>query len=328
MQILYIVHLLETIHPLADDAAAGVDRSVAERIVDRILIVHDAVGDGVKVYIFSIPVAFVLGHDQLGVVGPGIEFERTVVNQVCRVGTEGVAVLLNDVLTLWHHDTGIGQGQEVWGRLLQGEDQGLLVGSFNAQFGNIHLTSQNSLAVLQAGQQVGVWRTNFWGHNSSDSVSVILSGYRLAVAPGVVTQMEGPDIAGLVGFPGLSAGAFTDVLAIFLCQSGQRLHNVGQDGGAVGVVADYAVQSGWLSRQVTVKVLFLVQHVAVDGLLLCCGILAAAGGSFLAAASCQRKHHRACQQNRQDSFDFHDNFSFRAYQTLLFYTASSLKPCN
>ena len=98
---------------------------------------------------------------------------------------------------------------------------------------------------------------------------------------------------------------------------------------AVGIVADYAVQSGWLTAEVAVKVLFLVQHVAVDGLLLCCGSAFTVGrGFFLAAASCQRKHHRACQQNRQDSFDFHDNFSFRAYQTLLFYTASSLKPCN
>ena len=311
MQVLYIVHRFELLHPFRCTASAGVDRAVGEGVEDGVLIIHDFVVDGLQVYIVLIPVLVVLYQNQLGVVHPAFQFEWTVVNQVGSLCTVAFAVLLHDVLTLWHHNTGVGQGQEVWGWLFEGKFNRLVIDCFYTQLRWVHLACQNCVCVFNTGDEVGVWRTGFRGQGSYDGVNIVLCFNRLTVAPVVVTKMEGPYGTIFIGFPGFSACAFTNVFAIFFSQSGQWLHGVGQHAAAVLVVTNNAVKGGRFAADVAVEVLLCIQHVAVDGLLLCAW-LSSAFLFALAAASSHRKHHRTCQHNCQDSFDFHDCFSFRA----------------
>ena len=316
VDIIYIFHSFKFLHPFWSTATTGVDGTVCEGVEDGVLIVHDLVVDGLQVYIFCIPVLIVFNEDQFRVVGPGFEFEWTIVYHVGSFCTIAFTVLFYDVLTLWHHNTGIGQSQEVWGWAFQSEFDCFVVNCFYAQFGRVHLACQNCVCIFNTGQQPGVWRTGFWCQNTGDCINIVVCCYRLSIAPFVVAQMEGPNSTIFVGFPRLSSSAFTNVLAVFFSQSGQWFHSIGQNAGAVSVVTCYAVQSGWLTAQITIKVLFCIQNITIDGFLFtsrfssCC---------FFAAASCHGKHHCACHHNCQDFLQFHDNFSFRAYQTLSYF---------
>ena len=311
MNVLNFFHCTKFFHPLRCTASAGVDRTVGEGVEDGVLIIHDFVVDGLQIYAVFIPVRIILNQNHFSVVHPGFYFKRTAVNHVGSFCAVAFAVLLHDVLTLWLHDSAIGQRKEVWSWLLEGKFNSLVVDCFYTQLRWVHLACQNCVCVFNTGQQVGVWRTGFRGQGSYDGVNIVLCFNRLTVAPGVFAQMEGPYGTIFIGFPGFSACALTDVFAIFFSQSGQWLHYIVQNAATDIVVTDNTVQGCWVCTQVAVEVLLCIQHVAVDGLLLCAW-LSSAFLFALAAASSHRKHHRTCQHDCQDSFDFHDCFSFRA----------------